>query len=363
MDPITEIKHIYIQREIRNHPKTRRIIDKLNCSISYIDEISDVPSHYFDKKKSLILASQQGDFIKECPCTPHYLGCKYHVVELAVGCLYDCTYCYLQQYQNIFATTFYVNFEDMYREFEQLLASDPDRIFRVGFGEYADSLFLDDILNYTQEISKHLSQMKSQNYLIEYKTKSNNINNLLRFKPTGHEVVGWSLNAQTISENEEKFAGNIVNRLTAMKKCVNQGYFVAVHFDPLVYFDGWEVEYLNIINQLFDNIDKKRILWISIGSLRFNPGLKPIIEYRHPESKIVATELIKGVDNKMRYPKVIRKKLYSQIVDFIKKRDPSAFIYFCMEDKDIWLDVLGKQVEEDEDIGMLFKKQVMKCFK
>jgi spore photoproduct lyase len=262
---IADIKKIYVQRAILNNQKIQNVIAKTDVEVQLFDDIKEVPSHYFDKKKAIIFAEQKGVFLKKCPCTPNYLGCEYWVVELSIGCLYDCTYCYLQEYQNISATAFYVNFEKLYQEFDELLGQNPDKLYRIGFGEYADSLFLDELMNYTNEISDYLSK-HHKNYLIEYKTKSNNISNLLKFKPTGKEVIGWTINTLKISESEEKHAGNFFERLEAMKKCADKGYFVAVHFDPVIYYDGWADDYKFIIDEIFNKIDKNKIIWISIGS-------------------------------------------------------------------------------------------------
>ncbi len=48
------------------------------------------------------------------------------------------------------------------------------------------------------------------------------------------------------------------------------------------------------------------IVWISIGSFRFMPALKPIIENRFPSSRLCYGEFILGLDNKMRYFKPLR---------------------------------------------------------
>jgi len=121
---ISDIKKVYIEKSILNNEKIQQILPQLlqsNIETEIIDDIKKIPTHYFDKKKALIFAEQKGIFIKKCPCTPNYLGCEYWVVELSVGCLYDCSYCYLQEYQNISATTFYVNFDKLYRELDELL--------------------------------------------------------------------------------------------------------------------------------------------------------------------------------------------------------------------------------------------------
>jgi spore photoproduct lyase len=363
-----DIKKIFIQKNLENNVKIKNFLSSIknnqDCEIEYFEKdlkdfIEDInvklsfSKSKTEAKKTIIFAEQKGIFIKKCPCTPNYLGCSYYVVELSVGCLYDCSYCYLQEYQNISATTFYVNFEKLFDEFDQLLNEDKNKLYRIGFGEYADSLFLDDSMNYTYEISDYLSK-KHKNYLIEYKTKSNNIENILKFEPTGKEVIGWSINSLKVSEKEEKFASNFFQRLEAMKKCVAKGYFVAVHFDPVIIYENCEADYKFVIDEIYKNIDKDKIIWISIGSLRFNSKLKPIIEHRHPESKIIYGEFVKGADNKTRYFKENRIEIYKKIVQFLKENDSNCFPYFCMEDSETWEKALNLNIKDNDDIHKLF---------
>ncbi|MFC1567088.1 radical SAM protein, partial [bacterium] len=294
-----------------------------------------------------------GAFIKACPGTPKYICCCYFVVELAVGCPFDCSYCYLQQYQNFPATIFYVNFDKLFRELDSVLSKYPDKLFRIGTGEYADSLYLDKYINYSREIADYLSK-KFKNYLIEFKTKHDKVDNLLERVPTGHEVVSWSVNPQKVMDVNEHLTASLDERLEAAKKCADRGYWIGLHFDPIIYFEGWEQAYSEVVRKIYQKIDSQKIIWISLGTLRFNPHLKSIIETRHPESKIVYAEMIKGLDGKMRYLKDERIRMFKKVAGQIQKHDKDAFIYFCMEDSQVWKEVLGKEVHSSKDVDRLF---------
>lgn len=359
-------EEIYIQSSLKENSILKHFlskIDKFKFNIRYFDEDLNVFVNnlnamisfkkILNPKRTIIFANQKGKFIKKCPCTPNYLSCNYYVVELAVGCLYDCSYCYLQEYQNIYATIFYLNFEKLFEEFDELLKSDERKLFRIGFGEYADSLFLDEYLNYTMKISQYLS-LKYDNYLIEFKTKSDNITNFLKLNPTHKEVIGWTINSLKITEKEEKFTSSFYERLDAMKKCSEKGFFIALHFDPVVYYDGYLDDYNFVIDEIYKNIDKCNIIWISIGTFRFNQKLRPIIELKNKNSLVLKGEFIKGLDKKERYYKRTRINIYKNIVSFIIKNDPNAFIYFCMEDSEVYSEVLGLSIRNNEDIHSRF---------
>ncbi|OQY57486.1 MAG: hypothetical protein B6245_16810, partial [Desulfobacteraceae bacterium 4572_88] len=59
------------------------------------------------------------------------------------------------------------------------------------------------------------------------------------------------------------------------------------------------------------------VVWISLGTFRFMPSLKPIIQDRFPDSKIIYGEFIPGLDGKMRYFKPLRIRLYHGVRDGI----------------------------------------------
>jgi spore photoproduct lyase len=113
------------------------------------------------------------------------------------------------------------------------------------------------------------------------------------------------------------------------------------HFDPLIIYKGCEEEYRYVIEQIFKHVSSDNIVWISLGTFRYMPPLKSIIQKRFPDSKIVYGEFIPGLDGKMRYFKPLRIALYRKMVSWIKEFAPRVLIYLCMEDEEVWQKSLG----------------------
>ena len=116
---------------------------------------------------------------------------------------------------------------------------------------------------------------------------------------------------------------------------------MAFHFDPIVIYDGCESDYKAVIRQLFAWVPADSIVWISLGTFRFIPALKQIIQERFTASKIVYSEFVPGLDGKMRYFKPMRMNIYRKMVQWIKEAAPDVCIYFCMEDDEVWESSLG----------------------
>ncbi|MCL2389119.1 MAG: hypothetical protein FWC85_01910, partial [Elusimicrobia bacterium] len=51
---------------------------------------------YNDRRKNLFIVEEKFDFFKPCPCTKGVKCCGYSIINTGFGCLYDCSYCFLQ---------------------------------------------------------------------------------------------------------------------------------------------------------------------------------------------------------------------------------------------------------------------------
>ena len=86
----------------------------------------------------------------------------------------ECTYCFLQSYLTFPFLVVYVNVEDLMRELTEAFSAEPDRLFRVGTGELADSLALDHLTGYGRLLVEYFAGQK--NALLELKTKTDRNN-------------------------------------------------------------------------------------------------------------------------------------------------------------------------------------------
>nr|MBU1328093.1 hypothetical protein [Candidatus Omnitrophota bacterium] len=287
-------------------------------------------TNYNKRRDIVFITNEKYDFFKKCPCTKDAIGCGYNIFNLGFGCIFDCTYCYLQEYSNIPGLIFPANIERFFEKFKYYKKSK----MRIGTGEFSDSLMLDHITEYSLSIIEFFDEHKDT--LFEFKTKSSNIDNLLKAKHSGNIVTSWSLNPQKIIDKNEFLTASLNERLVSARKCVDAGYKVGFHFDPVIYFKEWEREYADVIDLLFSKIKPLDIAWISIGTFRFKPELKPIIENRFPNNNILDEELLLGYDNKLRYPYKLRYDIYKFLLNTFKKHYKNLPVYLCMEEISMW---------------------------
>ncbi|HIE35800.1 MAG TPA: hypothetical protein EYP89_00990, partial [Candidatus Omnitrophica bacterium] len=121
------------------------------------------------KKPLIFIIKERWDFFKVCPCTKYHLRCGYWILNLGMGCPFDCSYCFLQQYTNFPGIILPANLEDFFTQFDRFLKK-IKRPIRLGTGEFCDSLALDYITEYSLKLIPYFKEKK---VFFELKTKSN----------------------------------------------------------------------------------------------------------------------------------------------------------------------------------------------
>jgi spore photoproduct lyase len=363
-DPSTYIKYIHVEESCMELPYTREVLKRSGLPFTLIGEKEEpiVPGgnysgNFTEGKRHLFLCKNRGQFFKPCPGTSTYRCCDYQILNIGMNCPMDCVYCILQAYLNKPWLSHFVNIEDMFLEMDQVLASGPERLLRIGTGEFTDSLALDGLTRLSPRLIEYVSQKKQ--VVLELKTKSACIDNLRGLNHDGRVIVSWSLNAPAIMEKEELRTATLKQRLAAAMKCAEWGYKLAFHFDPIIEHPGWKEGYSATIDSLFSVIPPDAIVWISLGALRYLPQLKTIGTERFPGSRIFYQEFIEGLDGKARYFRSHRAGLYAYVYQRLKKlASHTTCIYFCMESDEIWKEVAGYIPDEQGGIPAMLDRAV-----
>lgn len=351
---------IFVTEDSKEHSITRSILENSpHIPVEFIPDsrelIADVRiarDPVGVGKKLLLVTHQKGQYVKPCPCTPKYIGCNYFIINTELNCPLDCSYCILQLYLDNPLITVHTNDVKLFRQLDDFLHKNRTRSLRIGTGELGDSLALDHLTNRSAELISYFAAWP--NALFELKTKTVNIKNILAHKPPQNVVVAWSLNSHQIALEEEIGAPSVHDRIQAARIVSQAGYRVGFHFDPIIHHEGWKDGYAEIIDDLMAGIEMNKIAWISLGSLRFPPALKPVIQKRFARTKIIYEEFITGRDGKLRYPKSLRVRLFKHVFDDIKKAGGGKIpVYFCMESGDIWKDVQKKTPRSKQEVEKL----------
>lgn len=360
-----KFEHIYLDQEAEGTEIAQLVLKKLSsvpCTViqdkkSFLDEAATISPER--GKRTLWLTLFKGPLLKPCPATGEsYTCCRYWTINAQLNCPLDCTYCILQSFLNFPLITIFVNIEDVLKEIDQLLASQPKRLFRMGTGELTDSLALDPITHLNEMLIRHCYGKKM---ILEIKTKTDSIQHLPKIEKR-NIIVSWSLNPEDLIKNEEFKSAPAQSRLKAAREVLKKGYRLGFHFDPLLMTADWGKKYGQLIDLLTRTIPEEEVLWVSLGSFRYPSSLKSIIDKRFPNSRIVTGEFVRGADGKMRYFRPERTILYQTIHEKLRERWKNVFIYFCMENQTVWQDVMGFSFENNAAFDRAFHENIARRF-
>lgn len=311
-------------------------------------------------KEVLVLKKFLGRFFQKCPGSPRVICCNYRVINTCFNCLYDCSYCFLRGYLNAFGIVQFTNIDDLVMEVEKFFkSSTPDTVYRVGTGEFTDSLMFDRETG----IGERLIALAApySHIMLELKTKSSNVDHLLAVRPRGNAVLSWSLASQRNIDRYERGTASLSERLGAIKRASDADFIIAVHFDPIILYDEWKDDFSDLVERLFDAAHPERVAWISMGGFRYAPGFKDVLKNLEPNEEMTLEEMFPGIDGKFRYYKPIRIEMYKFLLDQILKYTSKPFIYLCMESADVWHQVMRKEYSASEELERDFS-DAMKGF-
>lgn len=333
------ISQVYIDACIADSPKVERFLAKTNAPFQVVEDSRAVfetigaADDPIEKAKHLLyLTRNKGAFIRDCPGTRNYTCCGYRILHIGTFCIMDCSYCILQSYFHPPVLQYFLNDEDLSAELDAMFSE--KQTVRIGTGEFTDSMIWElwtDLSSFL--VPRFASQ---QSCVLELKTKTTAVQALQGFSHNRKTIVSWSVNTDAVIGSEERGTSSLSARLKAAALCQSWGYPLAFHFDPMFIYEGCEQDYRQVVERIFSAVDARNIVWISMGTFRFMPTLKPIIQNRFPTSKIVYGEFIPGMDAKMRYFKPLRIELYRRVAGWIREIAPDVQVYLCMESDEVW---------------------------
>lgn len=362
---IDQFERIYIDEQSRGSDLALRIQSIFPSSmIEFVDgaplkeQAGPLTAEQFDRSKRILYVKPfQGHFFKRCPGSSQKKVlncCNYHILNLGQQCNMNCSYCYLQSYLNTPYMVMYSNIDKALQEIEEMASQHPNAPFRVGTGEVIDSLSLDEISLYSRKLIEFFQ--KYPHWTLEFKTKSNKVDQFLDCKHAGNVVVSWSINAQEIIQSEEHRTASLQERLQAARLCKDHGFQIAFHLDPLIYYPRWQQGYKDLINQITQLFRAEEVNVISIGTLRFQPEQRHMMRERFSMNSLVTSaEMFPSTGGKMRYDFKLRQQMYDFVLSNFKNHSEKWRTFMCMETPESWISTYQQTPMQKPELKELFR--------
>jgi spore photoproduct lyase len=342
---LRRIAHVFVDESMQDSPLARRVRDRLadttHADIPWTVVPPDAERVTFSQgdAQALYLKEYKGRFLRFCPGTRAYHCCAYRIIHIGENCPMACSYCILQAYFQDRLLKIWANQDDLFSQLGEAFSADPVARFRVGTGEFTDSLALEHLTGYSRDLVAFLNN--HDNVVLELKSKVVDLSWMDAARRTDRILPAWSLNAPFINEHEEFHVSTLAERLDAARTCAQAGFRVCLHFDPIIHYPGWRDGYSQTIDMIFDYLTPNQIAYMSLGSFRCMPQLTPIIADNFPQTTYIYNEFVPGLDGKARLLRPLRLEQFSFMVNRLRAHGMDKQLYFCMESSEVWQHVFG----------------------
>ena len=278
--------------------------------------------------------------------------CNLLTLDAVESCGFDCSYCSIQSFYNQDKVVFDKNFKNKLLN----LNLDKDKIYHIGTGQSSDSLMWgnrEGVLEALFDFAK-----ANPNVILEFKTKSNNIKYLLENDVPRNIIVTWSLNPQTVIDNEEHLTASLDERIKSARALADKGVLVGFHFHPIIVYKNYLDEYKEIYDRLLNEFSPDEVVLISMGTLTF---IKPVIKKlreRELKSKILQMPFSE-INGKKSYDLKTKEEMFKHCYESFKPWHGKVYFYMCMEDHSLWKKVFGYEYASNNEMEDDMKKSYM----
>jgi spore photoproduct lyase len=355
-----DLDAVIIEQRCRTGALAARVTAALppGLEVTYVDDgreaarpTANAKDPFAAGKRRMVVMRRRAPFLMGCPAgSADFACCGLLVMVLASNCPMDCSYCFLQEYvADNPGFQVYANYTEAFDELDRLGRRAPGRTFRVGTGELADSLAFDTLTGVSRDLVEYFAGRG--NLLLELKTKTAEIDNLLRVDPKGRTLVSWSLSPAAVYQSSEHRTASPAMRLVAARRVADAGYKVGFHLDPMFAYPGADRAYGELIDDLFDAIAPDRVAYISLGGLRMTPGLRAAARRRFPEDPMLVGEEVIAPDGRWRTFAPLRLRLFTSVREHLMRAAPGLKLYLCMETASVHERVFGRQPPPPAALG------------
>ncbi|MBQ9326946.1 MAG: hypothetical protein IJ225_00225 [Solobacterium sp.] len=282
--------HVYVEREIYDHPETSRILSRLNHPVIIpIERYTDVfnrPNQslaFQTSHKNLILAKKHGTFLYPgAPVCHNFGNDRFFYTSTMINCLFDCEYCWLKgMYSSAFPVIF-INTEEFLSHTERMLEEGP---LYLSLSFETDLVPLETLTGHIHTWNSFITSHPG--LTAEVRTKSGSAELYASLCPSDRMIFAFTLSPESLIRSSEHGTGSLSARISALKEASRCGFPVRICLDPIIRFPGWKDSYQTLVDQLIQEVDFSLIRDITIGTYRQSESYQRRMRKRCPDSVII----------------------------------------------------------------------------
>lgn len=264
---------VYVESEVENHQRTLQIIGRIKNTprvvIEHYGQVFNPKAQNFRLQKSnpaMIIAHKNKATVLPTP-EGYGLGAQHnYYFSHMLNCLYDCRYCFLQGMYRSAHQIIFINYEDFAARISELAASHASEPVWFFSGYDCDSLAYEPMTRFAAYFVPLFQTL--DNAWLELRTKSTQIRQLLKLEPCERVVTAFSFTDQHSHSKLEHGVPSINKRIQAMKSLNQAGWPLGLRFDPIVYHDNYQAQFVELLDNIFSSIEPTQFHSVSLGAFR-----------------------------------------------------------------------------------------------
>lgn len=287
---------VYVESAVRQHPRTLRLLERLHklplIEIDHYGEVFNPRSQNFrlqKKNPAIIIAHKNKGQVLAAPEGYGLGGDFNYYFSHMLNCIYDCRYCFLQgMYQSAHQVLF-INYEDFAQQIRQTAAAHAGKPVWFYSGYDCDSLANEPMTRFTDFFIPLIAGI--DNAWMELRTKSTQIRGMLEMEPLQRVVTAFSFSDATSHSKLEHGVPKIAKRVAAMRRLIEAGWPVGLRFDPVVYHQDYQAAFVDLLDQVFTQVDGQKLHSVSLGSFRLTRDHFRRVSRLYPEEPLFAQSM------------------------------------------------------------------------
>ncbi|MFI2855506.1 spore photoproduct lyase [Paenibacillus sp. JSM ZJ436] len=283
---------VYFEPDALEYPKGQKIMEFVKArNIEYRmttshNRITNLPGEteqekYRMAKRTLVVGLRKTLKFDQSKPSADY------AIPISTGCMGHCHYCYLQTtlgskpYIRV-----YVNTEDILGAAKGYIDEKAPEITTFEAACTSDPVGIEHITGTLQDL---ITFMAGQEHgRLRFVTKFHHVGPLLNLNHNGHTRIRFSVNADYVIRQFEPATSRFEERIEAASKIAHAGYPLGFIIAPIIWYDGWEEGYAELLKRLSDSLPPEATKDLSFEMIqhRFTKTAKNVIEQRYPKTKL-----------------------------------------------------------------------------
>ena len=329
-------KRIYYEKDILNYELGNYLLNKYNnipkieiASHNNIEELRKYENKDFGRLKQYLIIGTR----KTHKYVENHKISDYLVPFSSSGCYAMCMYCYLVcNYNKCSYLRVFVNTKEILdRLIKFSNESNKELIFEIGSNS---DLLLENLVTNTLKDNIEYFLKNTTKGKLTFPTKFNYIDPLINISNKKRVIPRMSLNPDNIIKKVEFGTSNLIERLEAINKLVENGYKPYILIAPVIITDTFENDYLNLIQEMknvLSNKAKKKITF-EIIFMTYSYIHRKINEEAFPNAiNLYSKELMtsRGI-GKYHYRNEIKEQCKLYLLDLLKENFNDCIIKYVV---------------------------------